>query len=136
MMWIPARSRFARSGAALRAILALLFAGACHSATAVPDGLTASSARLLGRWQKVDHSLPPVTLEVRASTSAFSGYEGQVWLSGVTYTLPARLDDSSVVLADPVSSGPAAFVAVLQKDGTLVARLGGQPSTEARLVRQ
>ena len=43
------------------------------------------------------NELPPVTLEVRREGSATVG---QVWLSGVTYTLPATLNDTSVILAD------------------------------------
>lgn len=88
--------------------------------------------RVVGRWQKVEESLPPVTLEVRRETS---GLVGQVWLSGVTYTLPATIDDSSVVLANPASSALAPFVGVVQKDGSMRATLRGQSDYTARLQK-
>jgi hypothetical protein len=111
--------------------LGVVALAACQS----PTRATVPTA-LYGRWEKIEKSMPPITLEVRASTTSFTGSEGQVWLSGVTYTLPASLDDTSVVLADPVSSGPAPFVAVLQKNGTLRVRLNGEPPHEATLVRR
>lgn len=76
--------------------------------------------RLFGRWQKTENTLPPVTLQVRQEGGATVG---QVWLSGTTYTLPATLDDTMVVLANPASSALAPFVAVLKADGTLRATL-------------
>jgi hypothetical protein len=79
---------------------------------------------LYGQWEKREQTLPPVTLSVRREGTATVG---QVWLSGVTYTLPAVLDDTMVVLANPASSALAPFVGVLQKDGTMRATLRGQP---------
>ena len=99
-----------------------------------PRASLATSQAMLGRWEKLEKSLPPVTLELRRSTTSFTGVEGQVWLSGVTYTLPATIVDSNVVLADPVSSGPAPFVAVV-RDGALRVRLNGH-DREERLVRR
>jgi hypothetical protein len=93
-----------------------------------------SEAALLGRWEKLEKSLPPITLELRRSTTSFTGIEGQIWLSGMTYTLPATIVDTNVVLADPVSSGPAPFVAVY-RDGALRVRLNGH-DREERLVRR
>lgn len=91
-----------------------------------------TEAMLLGRWEKREQTLPPVALDVRREGSSTVG---QVWLSGVTYTLPAVLDDSSVVLANPASSALAPFVGVLQKDGTMRATLRGQPDYIATLHR-
>lgn len=93
-------------------------------------GLTAD--RVVGRWQKLEESLPPVTLEVRRESGALVG---QVWLSGVTYTLPATIDDSSIVLANPVSSAIAPFVGVIQKDGSMRATLRAQTDYTARLLK-
>ena len=58
--------------------------------------MLASSASLLGRWEKVERSLPPVTLELRAD--AADRVTGQVWLSGVTYESPVTLSDSGFTL--------------------------------------
>ena len=118
------------------AMLALLVAAGCTT-TVVDDtdarlSATAPSTRLYGRWEKVEKSLPPITLELRRGAT---GPEGQVWLSGVTYTLAADVTDTSVVLADPASSRLAPFVGRLQKDGRLFVRLDGQPPVEAYLVR-
>jgi hypothetical protein len=94
---------------------------------------TEHRADFFGRWQKLEQSLPPITLELRRGAT---GAEGQVWLSGTTYTLPATfVGDTSVVLADPASSRLAPFVGVLEKDGRLRVRLDGQPPVEAHLVR-
>jgi hypothetical protein len=119
----------------LRLALAPAYAGALLALAACQSPTRADSSALYGRWDKLEKSMPPVTLEVRRSPSSFTGAEGQVWLSGVTYTLPATVSDTSVVLADPVSSAPAPFVAVLQKDGTLRARLSGT-EREERLVKR
>jgi hypothetical protein len=95
---------------------------------------TEEGAPLYGRWQKLEKSLPPITLELRRGAN---GAEGQVWLSGTTYTLPATfVGDTSVVLADPASSRLAPFVGTLEKDGRLHVRLDGQPPVDAYLVRQ
>jgi hypothetical protein len=95
---------------------------------------TEEGAPLYGRWQKLEKSLPPITLELRRGAN---GAEGQVWLSGATYTLPATfLGDTSVVLADPASSRLAPFVGTLENDGRLHVRLDGQPPVDAYLVRQ
>ena len=120
------------------AIVALLVAPGCTT-TVVDDGdarlaATAASTRLYGRWEKVETSLPPITLELRGGAR---GSEGQVWLSGITYTLPATfVGDTSVVLADPASSRLAPFVGVLEKDGRLRVRLDAEPLVTAYLVRQ
>ena len=58
--------------------------------------MLASSAALLGRWQKIERSLPPITLELRSD--AADRVTGRVWLSGVTYDAPATLGDSSFTL--------------------------------------
>ena len=58
--------------------------------------MLASSASLLGRWEKVERTLPPVTLELRAD--AADRVTGQVWLSGVTYQSPVTLSDSGFTL--------------------------------------
>ena len=107
---------------------ALVAVAACHTSTAA-----APRPPLWGRWQKLETSLPPVTLEVR--TNLMGQYEGQVWLSGVTYTLPATLDDTSVVLIDAADSHRPPLVGVLQKDGRLRVTIGGTPPVEALLVR-
>lgn len=91
-------------------------------------------ATFYGRWQKIDKSLPPITLELRRGAN---GPEGQVWLSGTTFTLPATLDDTSVVLANPASSALAPLVGLMQKDGRLFVRLlNSRPVEEAYLERQ
>jgi hypothetical protein len=78
-----------------------------------------------GRWgARLAIALPPVALSVRAENG---GHVGQVWLSGVTYTLPARFEESKVVLADQISSAPAAFVGTLLNKNTMSARLGNDP---------
>lgn len=110
-----------------RLAAALLLLAACRSPT------TALAPRLHGRWEKLEKSMPPIVLELRRGAA---GDEGQVWLSGVTYTLPAVLTDTSVVLAAPASSKPAPFVGVLQTDGRLRVRLDGDPPHEASLVRR
>ncbi|MGV3708714.1 MAG: hypothetical protein ACO1Q7_07730 [Gemmatimonas sp.] len=91
------------------------------------------AGQFAGRWERVGDALPPVTLSVRAENG---GHVGQVWLSGVTYTLPARFDDSTVVLANPISSAPAPFVGTLVKRNTMTARISGNPDVFVTLVRQ
>ena len=108
----------------LSAILAL---AACRAPTGAP-------ASLYGRWEKLEQSLPPITLELRRSASGDD--EGQVWLSGVTYTLPATVRGTSVVLGDPLAFATPPFVGELQKDGTMRVRLNRNPPHEATLVRR
>ena len=99
------------------------------------DSLSGSRGadRLYGRWEKRESTLPPIALSVRKDDGGAT--VGQVWLSGVTYTLPAVLDDTSVVLANPASSALAPFVAVLKRDGTLQATIRGTPDVSAVLHR-
>ena len=116
-------------------LVPLVLALAACGSTAEPRPASARGQALLGRWQKVERSLPPLTLEVRPN-GAF--VEGQVWLSGVTYTLPGVVDDTMVVLARPESSAPAPVVGVLERDGRLRVRLRGDGTSadiEERLVR-
>lgn len=80
----------------------------------------AGPEQFYGRWSRTTDALPPVTLEVRKENGAAVG---QVWLSGVTYTYPAFIDDSSVVVANPVSSSLAAFQGVLERNGEMRATL-------------
>jgi hypothetical protein len=136
-----------RSRAALAGALALTVA-ACDrpgtepaAARDTPDAaaggaaggtMLASSASLLGRWQKPEQTLPPITLELRAD--AADRVTGRVWLSGVTYDAPVTLGDSSFVLgADrPTMRG------ALTADGRLRVRLldaQGATQLEAVLVR-
>ena len=100
------------------------------SACGAPTTTKATSERLYGLWGKTDETLPPVFLDVRREAD---GDVGQLWLSGVTYTLPARLDDTSVVLARPESSRSAVLVGMLRPDGRLRVRLDGDPPVEATL---
>ena len=93
----------------------------------------APAAVLYGRWEKIDTSLPPVTLELRRGAS---GDEGQVWLSGRTFTFPATLRGDSVVVEDPAAFAMPALVGELQRDGTLRVRLSGDPPHETTLVRR
>lgn len=108
---------------------------ALAAAVACDDGPTNGKGadRLYGRWQKTENTLPPVTLQVRQEGGATVG---QVWLSGTTYTLPATLDDTMVVLANPVSSAPAPFVAVLKADGTLHATLRSNTSDVTAILHR
>jgi hypothetical protein len=108
------------------ALLAAL--NACGAPTTNKD----AAERLFGLWGKTDETLPPIFLDVRHEAS---GDVGQVWLSGVSYTLPAVVNDTSVVLARPESSRPAALVGVLRPDGRLRVRLDGDPPVEATLDR-
>jgi hypothetical protein len=114
-----------RASHAIAASLALL--------AACTDAPTARSEELFGRWEKVEKSMPPITLEIRREST---GPVGQVWLSGVTYTLPATVDDSSVTLARPESSTLAPVYGVLLPDGRLRVVLRGTPDYEATLVRR
>lgn len=100
---------------------------------ACSNNVTADSGadRLYGRWEKQESTLPPVSLDVRRT--AAGAREGQVWLSSVTFTLPALIDDTTIVLANPTSSASAPFVAVLLSDGTLRATLRGTPDVIAVL---
>lgn len=109
--------------------------GAFSSLAACADSTTSSRQpeQFYGRWQKTDASLPPVTLSV---TREGSGVVGQVWLSGVTYTLPATLDDTSIVLADPASSKLAPFVGVITAPGVMRATLRGGSDVIVELRRQ
>lgn len=89
-----------------------------------------------GNWGRADTSvLPPVTLEVRLEQS---GYVGQVWLSGVTYTWPAVLTDSTMSLANPASSQLAPFSAVVVSRDELRATLRSpnQPDIVVQLYRR
>ena len=58
--------------------------------------MLASSAALLGRWEKIERSMPPITLEL--SVDAADRVTGRVWLSGVSYDAPAVLTESTFVL--------------------------------------
>jgi hypothetical protein len=101
--------------------------GACGSSTTAP-----STEQYFGRWERVGGGLPPVVLAVRREGGATVG---QVWLSGVTYTLPATFNDTSVVLADPASSKLAPFVGVIKSAGTMRATLRGEPDLVVELQR-
>ena len=105
----------------------LLLLSACRTAP------TAARPSLYGTWEKAESTLPPVSLVVRRTVE---GDQGELTLSGVRLAIQATLTDTSIVLADPVSSKPAVLVAVLQKDGTLRARLDGNPPYETTLVRR
>jgi hypothetical protein len=116
------------------ALLGLTLLGALHACGA-PTTTKAAAERLYGLWGKTDETLPPIFLDVRHEAS---GDVGQVWLSGVSYTLPAVVNDTSVVLARPESSRPAEhflLVGVLRPDGRLRVRLDGDPPVEATLDR-
>jgi hypothetical protein len=111
-------------------VLALLGALNALNACGAPTTTKAAAERLYGLWGKTDETLPPIFLDVRHEAS---GDVGQVWLSGVSYTLPAVVNDTSVVLARPESSRPAALVGVLRPDGRLRVRVDGAPPVEATL---
>lgn len=106
---------------------AVLAFSACDSATGVDRN------QFFGRWTKTTNDLPPVTLEVRSENGATVG---QVWLSGVTYTYPAVVDDTSVVLANPVSSGLAAFQGVLISGNEMRATLRGGANETVVVLRK
>ena len=86
-----------------------------------------------GRWDKLEDSLPPVSLELRHGAN---GDEGQVWLSGRTFTLPATFRGDSVLLEDPRAFATPPLVGELQRDGTMRVRLSGNPPHETLLVRR
>lgn len=100
---------------------------ACNSTT------EAGRESMYGRWSRTTNDLPPVTLEVRRENGAAVG---QVWLSGVTYTYPAFLDDTSVVVANPVSSALAAFHGVLTGGGEMRATLRNNASEVVVTLRK
>jgi hypothetical protein len=108
----------------------LALAAGCRTVEPTTPAAVAA-ANLLGRWEKVEKSLPPVLLELRSTAQ---GVEGQVWLSGVTYTLPAVLADSIVSLIEPTDA--TRLVGVLQKDGRLRVTFRGEPPVEAFLVKR
>lgn len=113
------------------ASLLLVCVAACHSPVA-PITPSDPAAPFLGRWERVDQGLPPVALVVRREGDALVG---QVWLSGVTYTLPATFDDTSVVLANPAASTRAPFVGVLTLSWKMRATLTGQPDVVVTLQK-
>jgi hypothetical protein len=94
--------------------------------------MLASSAALLGRWEKVERSMPPIALELRAD--AADRVTGQVWLSGVTYEAPATLEESSFVLG---SDRPAMRGSLVAEGRLRVELLDGRGAVEheATLVR-
>jgi hypothetical protein len=101
--------------------------------TAAGGTMLAGSAALLGRWEKVERSMPPIALELRAD--AADRVTGRVWLSGVTYEAPVALDESSFVLG--ADSKPT-MRGVLVADGRLRVELlaaNGSVEHEATLVR-
>lgn len=111
----------------LISLLALPVALACGDSS---TGIT--PAQFYGRWERTSDGLPPVSLSVRLEGASTVG---QVWLSGVTYTLPAVIDDSTIVLANPASSQLAPFVGVMLRDGVMRATLRGQTDVVVELVR-
>ena len=126
---------------AIAATLALSLA-ACsskeiHPATAGPSDaaggtMLASSAALLGRWEKIERSMPPITLELRSD--AADRVTGRVWLSGVTYEAPAALEESGFVLGGERPTMRGALVA----EGRLRVQLldaQGRVEHEATMVR-
>ena len=95
--------------------------------------MLASSAALLGRWEKVERSLPPITLELRAD--AADGVTGRVWLSGVTYEAPVVLEDSGFVLGGERTT----IRGVLVTEGRLRVQLldaQGRVEHDATMVRR
>ena len=119
-MPIPVRSMMLSAG------ITFCIAG-CDSTTGV------AHEQLHGRWTRTVNELPPVTLELRTEGSATVG---QVWLSGTTYTLPAILSDTSVVLANPVSSALAPFSGVVTNGGEMHATLRGTASEFVVVLRK
>ena len=124
--------RTALAGALALALAACDRPGTEPAAAAAGGTMLASAASLLGRWQKPEQTLPPITLELRAD--AADRVTGRVWLSGVTYDAPVTLGDGSFVLgADrPTMRG------ALTADGRLRVRLldaQGATELEAVLVR-
>ena len=94
--------------------------------------MLAGSAALLGRWEKIERSLPPITLELRAD--AADRVTGRVWLSGVTYDAPVTLDDTSFALG----AGRPSMRGALTPDGRLRVRMldaQGVTQHEALLAR-
>lgn len=112
----------------LISLFALPLALACGESS---TGIT--PAAFYGQWERTEDVLPPVSLTVRVEGT---GTVGQVWLSGVTYTLPAVIDDSTIVLANPASSQLAPFVGVMLRNGVMRATLRGQSDVVVELVRK
>ena len=89
--------------------------------------------QFVGFWVKGTPDLPPVTVEIRRESDRLVG---QVGLSGVTYTWPAYVVDSMVVITNPVSSALAPFTGTLKSDGKMRAILrGGSSEVEVTLSR-
>jgi hypothetical protein len=70
--------------------------GSAGPSDAAGGTMLASSAALLGRWEKLERSMPPITLELRAD--AADRVTGRVWLSGVSYQVPVVLEESGFVM--------------------------------------
>ncbi|MEP6832304.1 MAG: hypothetical protein ABJB74_02875 [Gemmatimonas sp.] len=114
---------------ALLGILLLSLTVSCADPASPVDPADA----FLGRWEKVEGGLPPVSLEIRHDGNATVG---QVWLSGTTYTLPAFFDDSSVVLTNPALSTGASFVGVFTQRGAKMRfTLSGDPDVVVTLIK-
>ena len=111
---------------ALAAGMLLAGVAACDN----PTTTKSASVRLYGLWGKTDETIPPIFLDVRHEAG---GDVGQVWLSGVTYTLPATVGDSTVRIARPESSQRPALYGVLRADGRLHVQLNGEPPFDAVL---
>lgn len=109
---------------ATRSIVAALSMLTVSAGCDNPHSPRVDPERFYGRWSKNSFGIPPVTVLIRSEAGAATG---QVWLSGVTYTLPATFTDSSVVLANPVLSSRAPFVGVLLKNGSMRVTLSGEP---------
>ena len=85
--------------AALAALAACGDPGADPAALADTGAPGAPGARLLGRWQVAEPTLPPTAIEV-ARDAAAGTTRARVWLSGITYEGRATGDETSLVIHD------------------------------------
>jgi hypothetical protein len=75
----------------------------CIAATACIRPFEPSEADVLGEWQKIDDTLPPINLEL---TRAGEDLQARLRLSGVDLNGTAELDGSQLLLVVPGRTEP------------------------------